>query len=423
MSALAEFMLRRGKRVGGCDVVRGEYVVKLEESGIKVTSFAEADLTGYEAVVYTDAIQENNRVLCEARRLQKALIPRGEFLAAAASSFEKVIAVSGCHGKTTCTAMLAHIFMCAQKPFACHIGGSDNSLTNFYMNGSEFFITEACEYRKNFLRLEPDLAVALNSAADHIECYGSAEELKKSYLKFVSKARHSVTLYGDLNCGGVTFGFDRRSDYSAREITFDGGKFSFVINKKDRKIGRVKLAVYGKHNVLNAAAAFAAADCFGLEQSKIIQGLENFTGVTRRFEYLGKYNGAECIADYAHHPDEIKATLKTARAVSDGKIFIIFQPHTYSRTKNLFSRFVAVLNPLKRLMIYKTFAAREYYDDGGSAYTLSLALKKSIYGGEPSDIINFLGKVGKGDTVLFLGAGDIYEIAKNIIRSQSFDCS
>ncbi len=422
MSALAEYIRGCGKAVGGCDAVRGVYVNKLEEKSIKVTNFDEADISGYEAIVYTDAIAENNELLCKARSSGKAVIPRGEFLAAVASAFGKVIAVSGCHGKTTCTAMLAHIFNNAGKAFACHIGGSDRKFDNFYMNGEDYFITEACEYRKNFLRLDPDVAIVLNSAADHMECYGTVEELKKCYSRFVSKAGEGITLYGDLNTGGKTFGFDRRADYCAKDIVSDCGKYCFTVCNKDKKVAKIKLGVFGKHNVLNALAAYAAADVCGLDSQKIIEGLEEFSGVRRRFEYLGTYNGASCVADYAHHPDEIKATLKTARAITEGKLYVVFQPHTYSRTKILFSRFVAVLNPVKRLLIYKTFAAREYYDDGGSAYTLSLALKKSRYGDSLHDIVNFLRDAKEGDNVLFLGAGDIYDIANILVKSQYSDC-
>lgn len=422
MSALAEYLFHLGKKVGGCDCARGESVVRLEKLGIAVTTFEQADISDYDVVIYTDAVAENNSVICAAFKSGKAVIPRGEFLAVVASSFNNVIAVAGCHGKTTCTAMLAHIFDEAEQSFACHIGGSDLKFNNFYMTGNNYFLTEACEYKKNFLRLRPDIAIVLNSSADHMECYNSENELKKCYHRFLTRAGERVILYGDLNGEGTTFGFDRRADYSGREISADNGKYSFTIVHKDKKIARVKLGVYGKHNILNALAAFAAADICGLERERIVAGLEEFSGVKRRFEYLGTYNGAVCIADYAHHPDEIKATLKTARAVSSGNIYVIFQPHTYSRTKKLFSRFVAVLNPLKRLMVYKTFAAREYYDDGGSAYTLSLALKKCRYGDCPHDIVDYLKSASEGDTVLFLGAGDIYDIAKLIIKSQYSDC-
>ena len=179
-------------------------------------------------------------------------------------------------------------------------------------------------------------------------------------------------------------------------------------------MGRVSLSVYGKHNVLNALAAIAAARTLGIPFSDIAEGINDFKGVERRFENIGKIHGARCVADYAHHPREIKSALVTAKKLNKGKIFVVFQPHTYSRTKNLFKDFVKTLSCVNNLLVYKTFAAREYFDDAGSALTLSQKLKKSAYGDCPADIVDFLQSAKAGDTVLFLGAGDIYEVAKGL---------
>lgn len=416
MSALAKILRSMGKSVAGYDRCDGEYTDELMRAGINV-AFKDCDISPYQVVVYTDALPENNPMIIQARRLNKALIPRGKLLYEVSKKFRRTIAVAGCHGKTTCTAMLAHIFAAADKKFSLHVGGSDLDFTNAYVGGYDYFITEACEYKRNFLELKPDLAVVLNSDADHLDCYGTEENLKKAYLQFAQSANEVVKLYGDLpEREGVTFGFDDRASYYAKRIRNDGGRFSFVAYEGDIELGSVFLSVYGKHNVLNALAAIAVSRHYGIEFNIIAEGLKNFRGVRRRFERIGKWRGALCIADYAHHPNEIKAALKTAKLVTCGELYVVFQPHTYSRTKAFFRQFVLTLSQVKHLMVYKTYAAREYFDDAGSALTLAGRLKRSTYGDSETDIEKFISPAGEGDVVLFLGAGDIYEIAQSVIN-------
>lgn len=420
MSALAKYLKNLGKKVCGSDVSESVYTRDLTAEGIEVDYSANPEkIASCDAVVYTDAIPKNDPMLLEAARLKKAIISRGQLLYEVSRNFKTVIAVSGCHGKTTCTSMIAHIFNRAGEKFCAHIGGRDLSFGNYFYRGDDFFITEACEYKKNFLLLKPNLAVILNSDADHLECYGSITNLKNAYAQFAENSDVCASLYGDGNFGGVTFGLNKNADYSARNLKSVGGTFTFTAYEKGDMLGNVRLNVYGKHNVYNALAAIAAARSLGVEFDAVAEGLHDFNGVERRFERIGKINGAQAIADYAHHPAEIKAALRTAKKVTRGRLFVVFQPHTYSRTKNLFRRFVAVLSPLDSLMIYRTFAAREYYDDAGSALTLSKALKKSRYGDDVRDIYEFCKNATDGDAVLFLGAGDIYDIAKEAVRNLS----
>lgn len=416
MSALAKILKKSGKAVAGCDRCASEYTQELISLGISVEITGSSDIGDYDVIVYTDALPENNPAIIQARRLGKILMPRGRLLHEVSNLFEETVAVAGCHGKTTCTAMIAHVLKSAELPFSSHIGGSDLVLSNAYLGGNRYFVTEACEYRKNFLYIKPAIAVVLNSDADHLDCYGTAQNLTAAYGEFAGAAGEVVKLYGDLDgVSGITFGFDDRADYFAKRIRNLNGKFSFTAYEKGVELGRVALSVYGKHNVLNALAAIAAARRLEIDFAVIADGLKNFKGVRRRFERIGNVNGAQCIADYAHHPNEIRAAIKTARLVTRGELFVVFQPHTYSRTKNFYKQFVLALSPVKRLMIYKTFAAREYYDDAGSALTLSKGVKRSAYGDCETDIERFITCAAEGDTVLFLGAGDIYEIAKTVI--------
>lgn len=410
MSALAKILFQSGKRVAGYDRCDGECVRELGALGIEVGFDLSADVCGYDCIVYTDAVAGNNPILLRARRMGKPLIPRGVLLAELCKLFGFVTAVAGCHGKTTCTAMIAHVYRAAGLDFSAHIGGSDRDFTNGYLKGLSYFVTEACEYKRNFLSLAPDLAVILNSDADHLDCYGTPENLKDAYTAFADKAKTSIRLYGD-GAADITFGLDDRADYYAKKVKGYRGVYSFTAYENGKELGKVNLSAPGKHNVLNALAAVAASRAAGIDFGAVAAGLNAFKGVKRRFEYIGTIGGAKCVADYAHHPNEIKAALKTARQVTEGEVYVIFQPHTYSRTKSLFSQFTAVLSTVKKLMIYKTYAAREYYDDAGSALTLSYSVRHCRYGDCPQDILDFTRRCKANDTVLFLGAGDIYDIA------------
>ncbi len=416
MSALAKILSESGKTVAGYDRSDGEYVRALRFAGTEVYFDAHTDISAYDCVVYTDAVAGNNPILLSARRLNKPIISRGELLAEVCKQFNYVTAVAGCHGKTTCTSMIAHVYDAAGIGFSAHIGGTDLKFTNGYLSGFDYFVTEACEYKKNFLALTPDLSVILNSDADHLDCYGSAENLKRAYDSFAQKAKTAIRLYGDGDAD-ITFGLDDRADYFAKKVRGYRGNYSFIAYEEGKELGKVALSSAGKHNVLNALAAIAAARTIKLDFARIAEGLNNFTGVKRRFESIGTIRGVQCIADYAHHPNEIKAALKTARQVTEGEVFVIFQPHTYSRTKNLFKDFVSVLSTVKKLLIYKTYAAREYYDDAGSALTLSTAVKHSRYADCPQDILDFTRPCGENDLILFLGAGDIYDIANSLTEA------
>ena len=415
MSALAKILRSYGKTVGGYDKVSSAYTDDLSVDGIR-TDIGGGSAEDFDAVVYTDAINESDCLIIQARNLGKKLVSRGELLREICKLYSKTLAVAGCHGKTTCSSMMAHIFAAAGMQFTAHIGGRDIDYANCHIAGRDYFITEACEYKKNFLYLKPQIGLILNSEADHLDCYENEENLKKAYETFAGNCEKVIKLYGDLeNVRAITFGYDDRSDYYAKNIRGRGGKYSFTAYKDKSALGKIKLNVYGKHNVLNALAAIAVSSECGLPFEYIRDGLQSFKGVERRFEFIGTINGAACIADYAHHPNEIKAALKTARGICGGNLYIVFQPHTYSRTKLLFKQFVRVFGCEKKLLIFKTYAAREYFDDAGCALTLSKALQNSVYADSLQGICDFLMGAGSGDSVIFLGAGDIYDMAKCLV--------
>lgn len=264
-----------------------------------------------------------------------------------------------------------------------HIGGEDSDYGNFHLGGDKYFVTEACEYKGNFLKLDPDVAVVLNTDRDHLECYGSAENLRAAYAEFARRADGAIVCGEDdivhMVRPSLTFGMSDEFDVSAANVRSSGGRYSFHLRICGETFEKIKLNVYGRHNIYNALAAAAVAEYYGYPPSFTAEGLKKFRGIRRRFEQIGRINGAELIADYAHHPREIAAAFQTAREICGGRLFVVFQPHTYSRTKLLFDDFVSVLSGAENLVIYKTYAAREYFDAAGSALTLSEHLPNSLY--------------------------------------------
>lgn len=420
MSALAQYALACGKKVSGSDASEGEQVEKLISLGAKIAiGHARKNARGADAVIYSSAVLEDNPELQFARDNKKPLFSRAEMLACAEAAHPFSAAVSGCHGKTTCTAMLAHMFVCAGVSATCMIGGDDLSLGNFTF-GKDIFLTEACEYKRNFLHLKPDVAVILNIDDDHLDCYGDMDALTEAYAAFAGRGV-SVVCADDrraMRAAGkneVSFGIENKAMYAAENLrkTRDG-KWSFTVSEYGVKRGRIRLNVTGKHNVYNALAAFAAARCCGVSPEDARRGAEAFRGVKRRCEYLGELGGAKVIADYAHHPREIAAALSGAK-----RPLVVFQPHTYSRTRLLMGEFVETLKKYPSV-IFPAYAARETYDFEGSAFRLCAELKAAgadaVYAETPAALMEELrARAGDFGEIYVLGAGDLYgEVKKRM---------
>lgn len=424
MSGLAYFLMRMGFCVAGSDAQATLLTARLEKEGAKIYIGHDAANVGdAQAVVVNSAIPESNPELCEARRRGIPVYGRAELLALVASCFENMVGIAGCHGKTTATAMCAHVLEECSGSCSAHIGGEDFDYCNLYSGGEKYFVTEACEYMGNFLHLRPDVAVILNTDADHLDCYKDAEQLAAAYRTYARGAKAAIVCGEDKIAGetesALTFGLTNECDVGAENIRSNGGKYSFSLRIKGKIMDKIKLNVYGKHNIYNALAAASVAEYYGYDPSLTARGLQKFRGIRRRFEFLGEMNGAQMIADYAHHPREIAAALATAKEVCAGKLYVIFQPHTYSRTRLLFDDFLKVLQPLENLVVYRTYAAREYFDAAGSALTLSESLPNSLYVESLRQLQLYLQcSLKAGDVALFLGAGDIYFIAKRILEDK-----
>ena len=421
MSGLAEYLLFRGFSVSGSDLCESAQTARLKKLGARICIGHSAEnLKDAQIVVCGSAIREDNPERIAAGERKLPVFGRGDLLDLVARDHKNVVAVAGCHGKTTATAMCAHMVENCAGSVTAHIGGEDSQFGNMRIGSNRFFVTEACEYKGNFLKLHPDLSVVLNTDADHLDFYGSEKNLTKAYCDFCEKAKTAIVCREDkiaeLVPSAVTFGLSPRSDIGAEEIASQNGKYSFTLRAGGEFLDKIRLRVYGKHNIYNALAAASVGLHFRFPPYMIAEGLEKFCGIRRRFECLGKYAGAEFIADYAHHPREIAAALQTAHDLGKEKTIVVFQPHTYSRTKIFFEDFVNVLSGIENLVIYKTYAAREYFDEAGCALTLAQHLGNALYAETVKELVLYLkGSLRGGETVLFLGAGDIYYAAKEAL--------
>ena len=424
MSALARYLLLRGNFVSGSDLVGGEQVCFLKGMGVKINVGEDVvgeGLQTADVVVYTDAVSKRNSELLAAREMGKIIYSRAELLREICGDFSHVVSVAGSHGKTTCTAMCAHIFSAAGAAFCAHIGGEDLRFQNFHYTGNDYFITEACEYKKNLLKIPTETAILLNVDKDHLECYDGLSGLKETFLEYCSRAKTAIVNLDDEAASeaqnAVSFSiYEKGANYRAVNLRREKERYSFTVREFGVDVCKIRLRVPGRHNVYNALAAFAAARCYGFSVEEIKRGLENFSGVKRRFERMGAYNGAEVICDYAHHPKEILSVVQTALRMKKGKLLVVFQPHTYSRTKSLMEEFIETLRGINDLLIYKTFPAREEYDVEGDGRRLAERVGTCLYADNLSSLRTWLNRTaGEGDMILFLGAGDIYYLAKYFI--------
>ncbi len=426
MSALAKFLLANGKTVSGSDSVKSNMTFELEKLGAKIFYKHSANnLKKAQVVVYSSAIPEDNPELKKALKKHLTVIKRSEFLNLILSKYKFRIAICGSHGKTTTTAMISEVFILAGLNPTVFLGGESVRFSNLKLGTGEFVITEACEYKKNFLDLNITDAIVLNIDNDHLDSYGDMASMKNAFNEFISNTvavinnddSESSFLY--TSCM-ITFAINSNATYTAKKIVKDRKGYSFTVYKNQKPIKRINLCVIGRHNVYNALACFAICDKYRINHNIIKRALENFSGVKRRNEFLGCISGIEVYADYAHHPKEITASLN-AFGVNDGETLVVFQPHTYSRTQILLKDFRSAFINVENLIIYKTYSAREKFNLSGDATVLfeeliNAGVKNCTYAHTDIQLKNqILAFKGQVKRVLILGAGDVYERVKNII--------
>lgn len=417
MSAIASFLIEEGYKVLGYDKVFSDKVKALIEKGLVFVKPSEIDLKDH-LVVYTSAV-EKTPYFNAIKKSGAKIIKRSKLLYEIQKLFKINIAVCGCHGKTTTTAMLAHVFKCANARPTAFIGGEDTDFSNYLSGEKKYCITEACEYKKNFLDLKADYAIVTNVDNDHLDSYIGIEDVKKTFEKFISNSvaiinvddANSKHLKGKTH---ITFGINSKADYVAKNIVETSFGTEFTVLEWGKYSHEIKINLKGSYNVYNALSVIALARQKKIGWHTIKKGLISFKGVKRRSENIGKMNCRKIICDYAHHPTEIGCMLNT---VDKDRTAIIFQPHTYSRTALLMEDFVNVLKDIPCLIIYKTYPAREKFDKRGSARTLYLNIirkskTKVYYVENTKQLKRAIKELSRDKNLLFVGAGDIYSVAK-----------
>lgn len=436
MSGIAEILLSMGYTVTGSDSHLSEITERLEKNNIKVYNGQRAEnVIGAGIVVYTAAIKPDNPELSKARELNIPTIERSEFLGELTKLYSETIAVSGTHGKSTTTSMISLIFMEALKDPTIQVGADLKQLngTNYRIGNSPYFIVEACEYVESFLKFSPKTAIILNIEEDHLDYYRDINHIKSAFYKFaelVPEDGKIIINADNQNCNEIvekmkskviTFGIENeKANWTARNIHLNAnGHYSFTATSDSLSID-ITLSVFGMHNVYNALAAVATASLYNIEPFIIQKALADFTGAHRRFEYTGTFNNAQVYDDYAHHPTEIKATIEAAKNLPHNKLWIIFQPHTYSRTSTLFDEFANAFKETDEVILADIYAAREIDTSVVSSQKLALAINEisnnCTYLGSFDKIKDYLKEnVKENDLVLTVGAGDVYKIGKDLV--------
>lgn len=443
MSGLAEFLFRNGYKVTGSDVAESYITRDLASKGIPITIGHKAsNVEGADLVVYTAAIitSGKNPEMEQANKLNIPTMNRAVLLGQIMEGFPHAIAISGTHGKTTTTSMLALIMDRANLDPTVFLGGKlDEIGGNVKIGNSPYFLAEACEFSGSFLEMHPYIAVILNIDNDHLDYFKDMGHLYRSFLDFanlVPKGGFVVgctddplvdKLLGEVNRNVISYGIEKKADWIADEIKYDSmGCPSFHVLYKGQDMGWFNLRIPGKHNVYNALAAIAVAWTTGISREVIYQGLASYRGTQRRFEVKGKVNGVTIVDDYGHHPTEIKATLAAAQNYPHNKIWCVFQPYTFSRTKLLFNEFVDAFDDADEVIITDIMGGRE--QDTGLIHARELVEAIKAKGKScrhlPTfdDVVNFLSTSAQsGDLVITTGCGNVYLAAEMLVERMEKD--
>lgn len=437
MSGLAEILLKRGFKISGSDIKSSDILQKLEDLGATVHPFHnEENIKNPDLVVYTVAVKDDNPELIRARQLNIPIIDRATLLGELMKEYPFSIAVSGTHGKTTTTSMVTMIMLEANLDPTVHIGGELGVIGgNTRIGAEKFFITEACEYYESFLKFNPYLAIILNIELDHVDYFKDLNHFKDAFFKFASLIpkngfvvgciddENVVELFEKLECNRISYGVKSESAmWRAENISYnDMGCASFTLIYEGKELGIINLSVPGIHNVNNSLAAIAACFSLGCSLEAIKEGLYKFTGTNRRFQTKGIIKNIRVVDDYAHHPTEVSATLKAAKNTNHTKIWCVFQPHTYTRTKSLINDFSEAFYDADHILVSDIYAAREV--DKGEIHASTLAerinskTEKAQYIHGFDAIVDYLEKnVTEGDLVITMGAGDIYKVGEMFLE-------
>ncbi|KXL51824.1 UDP-N-acetylmuramate--L-alanine ligase [Anaerotignum neopropionicum] len=433
MSGLAEILASRGYKVSGTDIRSTPVTDHLQATGIQINIGHDAknitdDVTH---VVFTAAIHDGNPELEAAKAKNLIILDRAQLLGQIMGEHTNSIGISGTHGKTTTTSMVSEILLAAKKDPTITVGGILPTIgSNLKIGSSSYFVAEACEYCNSFLQLNPLVGVVLNIESDHLDFFGSLENIYHSFHDFAKRIPDNGALIinkeipniskitKDLACRVETFSMAEAANWTAKNVVHhEDGKNTFDVYYNQEKKATIHLNVPGDHNISNALAAIASASFLEIPPEDWVKGLVHFSGTERRFQRKGEKNGVVVIDDYAHHPTEIRATLAAAKKVKHRTTWCVFQPHTYSRTKFLFEEFGDAFFNADEIIIADIYAARET-DDGTISGTMlaeriAKTGKSARYVGNFDEITAYLQKnCQAGDLLLTVGAGDVYKIGE-----------
>lgn len=441
LSAVAEILHDNGHIVSGTDINKSQITDNLISKGIKIYYEHKAEnVDNVDAVVYSNAVSDTNPEIVRAKQRRLPIFSRAEVLGMLMSKYKHSVAVCGTHGKTTVTSMTSLILRNAKLKPTILVGGNVEEINgNVEIGQDNYFVTEACEYMDSFLNLTPTVGVLLNIDSDHLDYFKDMDHIVSSFKKFVSNIpkKGIIIAFGEnpfvkqalqgLN-NVITYGYTNSNDFYAENISFDDSGYpEYDIYHNGEKLCHMHLGVPGEHNVLNSMAAYVTASYLGVDNDTIANTLKEFRGTHRRFDIIGETRtGVMVVDDYAHHPTEIKATLSAASKVKKRNLKVVFQPHTYTRTKALFDEFVDSFEYVDTLIVTDIYAAREKDVYGVSSYMLVQAMKTKypnreiFYVQDFEDIVKYLNINTKaGDLVMTMGAGDVYKIGRMFLEANN----
>ncbi len=432
MCPLAEILHSEGFILTGSDCNESDTLERIKGYGIPVFMGHKAEnITDQELVVYTAAVKEDNPELVEAKKKGIPCLERSIMLGIVTRRYNRSIAVSGTHGKTSTTAMLSQVLIGSGFDPSAIIGGKLPFLGgNSYVGQSDIIVCEACEYVDTFLELTPYISIILNVDADHLDYFKDLDHIKRSFNKFAKQTTGALVINGDdentidavkdVDLPKVTFGFNNTNDYYAENLKTQGACSTFDFMSKGEKLCEIELVVPGNHNIYNALAAAATAAYLGATPREIAENLHKFTGVHRRFEILGKPQGITVADDFAHHPTELTTTLNAAMNMGFNTVWAVFQPHTFSRTAMLLDDFAKALSIPDKAIISEILPVRETNTYGVYNTDLGAKVEGSKCIDTFEDITKYICENAKeGDLVLTMGGGNVYMCANMILKALS----
>ena len=431
MRPLAEILHSKGYALSGSDNNESDNLARIRALGIPVCMGHRAEnVKDADMVVYTIAVGEDNPEKVAAEAAGIPLIERAQLLGDITRQYENTIAVAGTHGKTTTTSMLSQVLLEADKDPSLFIGGRLPLINaNGRSGNSDIMVCEACEFKDHYQEMTPAISIILNVDADHLDYFGTLENVIASFRRFSAKTTGYLIYNGDdantvkaveglQNATRISYGISEKNDWHPRNIRTENGAYGvYDLYHKDMFVATVTLGVPGEHNVSNSLAVAAAATLCGVTPDRIVSGIAHFKGAGRRFEFVGEINGVTFIDDYAHHPTEIAATIRTAKKMHFNRVWAVFQPFTFSRTARHLDEFAKALSIADKVVVSDIMGSRETNEWNVHSTGITDQIDGAYYLATFPEIAAFVSaNVQSGDLVLTMGGGDVYKCGRQIME-------